>query len=442
MVPMKRRATAAAARTGACLMSAFRIPRRDFLRSSVAAAGSVAAASTARAADRLFGANDRINVAIIGLGARGHAMIRELERLGPAANTDLVTVCDVWRLRRDAAVEAAAQRLGKRPIATDDYRRILDDPRVDAVFIDTPDVWHIPILTEALKADKDAYVEKPMATDLDAAHEAARLTRQRSRIVQVGTQRRSDPKYDVAAEFLRDGRLGNVTMVECAWNDNKPRWRVDRRALDAVNQEDTNWDAYTRVLPLTADRSFNPKHLLEWQLFFDFTTGTVGLLGSHMIDVVHWVLDAHHPKSCVASGGVLLYADDGRQVEDTLVAVYEYPQDFLLQYTTRFGNSRNAGAPNPGIIVHGTRGTFYVDQLHATGEGGGADRILEDIQLTPPPPESHVRNFLDCVRSRKDPNGPIERGIEHSIPAIMARTSQRTGRKTVYDPDSRRIDTA
>jgi predicted dehydrogenase len=373
--------------------------------------------------NRVAGANERISVGLIGTGGRGQSYLNELKGIQDSLPLEITAVCDLWTVNRDHCAARVEKEFGTKPRAFQYHEDLLELEDVDAVTIATPDHWHIPILLDALDAGKDAYVEKPMSYDLAEALAARDRVREAGRIVQVGTQRRSEGRFQAAAEFVRTGRLGKVSMAECHWNDNSPRWR--RGDVNRVKEEDVDWERYLNGRPM---REFDPHLYLEWKLYKDFTCGVAGLLGSHMIDVVQWSMDAPYPTSAVTCGGVFVYKD-GRTVDDTFSTVFEYPQEFLLQYTTRLGNKYS-----PGTVLYGKNGTFFVDQLKAVPTGGaGGERIEEEITVEPKPSMNHLHNFLECVKSREEPNAPIEVGVSHMIACYMAEESLNRRSRIEYD---------
>ena len=200
------------------------------------------------------------------------------------------------------------------------------------MIITTPDHAHCPVLIDTVKAGKDAYVEKPLCARLEdawAAHDVVLATP--DRIVQVGTQRRSSRKFQAALDYVKTGALGPVCKIETAWNRNVPSWK---RPVDMVKAEDVDWQQYQMYLP---DAPFDPVKYRCWQLFYEHTTGLVGLLGSHMIDVALWFMDDPIPSSAVALGGVLSWKD-GREISDTAEYVFEFPKGWILTFSSRLGS--------------------------------------------------------------------------------------------------------
>jgi predicted dehydrogenase len=433
-------------------MESARQGRREFIKTSAAAAAGMT--MTSALPRTVLGANDRLRVGLIGCGGRGNYLLGETLRASRDLNVEVAALCDVWRvnLEKTAARLDAAQATKPRTFAR--FMDLLAMPDLDAVLIATPDFAHTPILIEATKLEKHAFVEKPMATVLDHANTAMKLVKEKGTVVQVGTQRRSDPRHQEGAELIQSGILGKVSQVEAAWHDAAPRWARD---YSDVRAEDVDWDQYLMFLP---KEPFSPVRFRRWHFFKDFNVGTPALLGAHLIDVGIWFMDDPLPRSAVAQGGVYVWKD-GREHADTIDCVLEYPKGFILQYSTRLGNNH----PVPEVIFYGTKGTFDTQSWTARGEGGGADAIKTPVTVpapgAPPPAtasngsdgaqggltqldqrvsgEGHVRNWLDCVRSHRQPNAPIEVGYAHSVASIMCFKAWETGRRHVFDPVKREI---
>jgi predicted dehydrogenase len=387
---------------------------------------------------------------LIGCGGRGNYLLTETLRSAKALNVEIAALCDVWSVNLKQTADWLASRQETKPVTFARYQDLLSVKDLDAVIIATPDFAHTPILIEATKLKKDCFVEKPMATVLDHATTAMRLVKENQTIVQIGTQRRSDPRHQEGARLIQSGVLGKISEVETAWHDAAPRWARD---YSNVRREDVDWEQYLMFLPR---EPFNPARFRRWHLYKDFTTGTPGLLGSHLIDVAIWFMNDPLPSSVVAHGGVYVWKD-GREHADTLDCVLEYPKGFILNYSTRLGNKHAI----PEVVFYGTKGTFDTQSWTARGEGGGDEALAQSVTVPKPNPaastasvtpaaspaspgavqndprvegEGHVRNWLECVRSRRTPNAPIEVGYAHSVASIMCFQAWETGRRHIYNP--------
>jgi predicted dehydrogenase len=402
------------------------LPRREFLTTGVGFAAAALAASRGHAA----GPNDRIGVGLIGCGSRGTYLLDQAFTAAPG-QLQLVALCDVWSPAREKlAASVGAKLAGQRPRLVARHEDLLRTSGLDAVIIATPDFAHPRALVDTVAAGKDAFVEKPLSARLEDAVTALDAVEKSDRIVQVGTQRRSSARFLSALEYVRSGALGPICKVETAWNRNVPSWA---RPVDMVKPEDVDWEQYQMYLPR---RDFDPMRYRRWQLFYDYTTGLVGLLGSHMIDVALWFMDDPFPTSAVALGGNLTWKD-GRQTSDTAEYVFEFPKGWMLTFSSRLGS----GPESDYEVFHGRdRSLDSRDWVSrpAANAPSSADR---DVVLPEPTgtERSHVGNWLDCIRSRKTPNAPIQVGYAHAVVCCLGREAERTGRRMRYDAATRRI---
>ena len=404
------------------------ISRREFLTTSAVGAAGLVIASSAFVPSAAFGANDRLSIGMIGVGSRGGQLLGDILKNSAAYNVEVTAVCDTWKMRRDAAAARIKESGGKEPRLFENYEDLLALKDLDAVVIASPDFSHARILTDALKAGKDVFVEKPMGKDLEQLNAAMDAQAAAKRIVQVGTQRRSEGYWKAAAKMVQSGVLGTISRVEVGWNDCGPRWR---RNVTAIKREDVNWKRFLMHLP---DRPFDEHRYGEWQLFRDYTNGPMAVLGAHFFDVALWVMNAKYPSTAVANGGQYVWKD-GREHEDTVYAAFDFPEGFALRYCTGLGNSSEGG-----LRLYGTNGTFSDKTWSATGAGGrGASLIKEEVKLVREPSDNHMGNWLDCVRSRKAPNAPMETGYGHSVCTILGYQALISGKKMKFLPDERKI---
>ncbi len=398
------------------------LSRRSFLAASGLAVG--AGMVLERSA---FGANDRISVGMIGTGDRCGSHIQELGKLRESNKVEITAVCDVWRRNREAAAARVEKLFGKKPFQTSRFGELIARDDIDAVVIATPDFAHTPIMIEALKNKKDVYVEKPMSITIEEANEAMDLARKNERVVQAGTQRRSEGCWKAARKFLASGQLGQVTRVSAANCFNEPRWARD---FSDCKQEDVDWDAYLFNRPKVA---FDARLLRRWHLYKMCTNGISGLWMSHLVDAAANVMNVSYPNSAVALGGIYMWKD-GREHTDVFHALLDYPEAFLFDWCMGLTNS--AGTH---FTIHGRYGTLEPEKLAYTGEGGEKDKQIADGKLDPVPDENHMANWLECIRTRQRPNADIEFGHQHSAATIMAANALETGQRMRYDRDQRKI---
>jgi predicted dehydrogenase len=398
--------------------------RRAFLqRTSIGVAALTTPALAARAQS---GANERIAIGLIGVGGRGTALMSEIFGLAKPHNVSIAAVCDVWRKAAGAAASRVQDKLGAAPRQFTRFQDLLALPEVDAVVIATPDFSHGPILTAALKAGKDVYIEKPMTIDLALANAALDLAREKSRVVQAGTQRRSDGRFIGAAKFIGTGALGQISRVSAAMYFNHSRWA--RRDLDCAADE-VDWDAFLLHLP---KRPFDAKLLRQWQLYRETSNGLPGLWMTHYADGVHLLTGAKYPATAVAHGGIYVWKD-GREHTDTFHALLDYPEGFLFDWGMGLAN-----AAGVHFTLHGTKATLDAENWTVTPEGPEGRRSKPQ-PVPAEPNQSHMGNWLECLRTRQRPNADIQFGHQHAVATIMAATALEAGQRQRYDPIKRTL---
>ena len=422
-------------------MSKEAISRRSFL--AAASAGAAAISAPAMMARAAAGANERIAIGVIGTGDRGRGThIAILAALKERCNVEVTAACDVWKVNLDKAVAQVNKAFGKEPRTFTRFGDLLALNDVDAVTIATCDSAHTPIMIAALKAGKDVYVEKPMSISVEDANQALDLARKGERVVQVGTQNRSNGSYMAARDVLATGVLGTISRVTAARNFNHPRWA---RPFDDCKPNDVDWDAY---LFNQGKRPFDPKMLRQWHLCKGFSNGLSGLWGCHYIDAMHLMMNATYPRRATALGGTYVWKD-GREHEDVFHGLWDYPEGFLYDW----GMSLTNDAGNYWSI-HGTQGTLAAESGELgtkrwllSKDGGTKDSKVEARKIEPLPSAykagsleaDHFANWIDCMRTRKRPTADIAFGHQHSVATIMAAAALHEGKTYVYDPDKRQI---
>ena len=293
--------------------------RRDFLKLSAA---TVAASQTARSYAAIVGSNDRVRVGVIGCGDRmKQSLIPSFLVSAKELNFQFVAVSDIWNRRREEGAAYVSKLSGGGkidPVRNNDDLYARKD--VDAVLVATADFQHAQHGIEAVKAGRDAYVEKPTAHRMDDARNFLHAVESSKQIVAVGTQRRSTPAYQKAYEYIQSGKFGDIVMVEMTWNVNQPgRWRRPD-VVPLLKEADTDWTRYQLDLPKVP---FDARKYLEFRLFWPYSSGIPDQWLVHQIDTVHWFTGLPHPRSVVANGGIYLWKD-GRQNWDTMTAVFDY----------------------------------------------------------------------------------------------------------------------
>jgi predicted dehydrogenase len=437
------------------------ITRRTFLdRSATAAIGAAllggaksktSSAQTAASYGRILGANDRISLGHVGIGQRGRGLEFILSQLKDSKNVEVTHICDLWKVNLGLAIDKAKETYGREPRSTQHLEDVLNNKEIDAVIISTPEHQHSPMLKMAAEANKHVYVEKPMGNVLAEAKAARDAVLERKLIVQVGTQRRSEPYQIAANKLFRSGVCGEVSKVEVEWNYHGPRWR-GRPEVKQIREQDIEWKRWLMTKPY---RPFDPQLYFEYRLYRNYSSGIPDQWMSHGIDLVHWFMDEHAPVSVLAHGGIFAWKD-GRENPDTFHTLLEYPSGFLVSYCTSFGNDApsfirfmgkkatlmNFGTEGtPRWLLVEEKGNFEDDPtvvrnetwLSLPGDGGKgpANTVDEDL--------SHMTNWLDALRANRQPSASVLAGYAHSVACIMAAQSYWAGRKLYWDPKTESI---
>ena len=409
------------------------VSRRQFLKT--ASAGAAVAGMTAVSYARVKGANDRISIGIIGCGSRGYgAHMTGIHPHDKAQNVEITAVCDVWRLRRERGAARAKEWYGREARQFVSYTDLLALKDVDAVTIASCDHQHTTHLAAAAEAGKDVYCEKPLAMDFDKLKAACDAVRAKGLVFQAGTQLRSFASMTGCRDLYKTGILGNVSRIEQRRNGTKPYWY---NYLADAREKDVDWGRFLMDRP---KRPFNADLFTGWYGYRDFSDGPVPGFGSHFIDLVHYITGAKFPTSAVCMGGTYIWKDKYKfTCPDHVQALWEYPEGFLVAYSTNFGNSSDNA-----LRIHGDQGVL--DILHwnepvLTADGGFKKRgvIRGRKPVKPVARPEHFLDWLQCLRSRKTPNASIDAGYQHAVACIMAMRAYDTGRRQVYDTAKREI---
>jgi predicted dehydrogenase len=440
------------------------VSRRKFIKTSAASAAGLSIGamgfSTSSYA-RIMGSNDRVNVGIVGFSNRCKgALIPAMLNHTKALNFEITTVSDIWNRRREEAVAYVQQKAGTKIQTARNNEELYDRKDVDAVIISTADFQHALFCKQAVEAGRDVYVEKPFAETMEDARAARAAVEKSGKIVQVGSQRRSGANYHAANNFIRSGKFGDIVAVEMTWNVNQPgRWRLPELTKQ-LRKEDTDWKRFLLNRP---EIPWDPRKYLEFRLFWPFSSGIPGQWMAHQIDTVHWFTGLNHPRSVAANGGIYLWKD-GRENFDTITAVFDYgplndkSKGFQVTFASRFTNS--AGGVKE--IYYSNGGELNLDTnkitptggltAKAAGEMGMKPNLLKEQSLADVAKtvtsantgaddltSNHMRNWMECVRSRKKPNADVVAGYNHSIATIMSNAALRTGKYVTFDEERQEV---
>jgi predicted dehydrogenase len=407
------------------------ISRRGFVALSAAAG----AALTASAAEGMR--LEKLSVGIVGPGGRGTGLLHNFFAVAAEHGAELTAVCDIWGRNRDRAAALVKQKTGREPRQFRSVEDMLAWSGLDAVLVATPDHAHARHLIACLAAGKHVYCEKPFANVLEDATTAIDAWRNCDRVVTIGTQRRSDPRYHAAADIVRSGALGDIVRVDMVQNDYSPyRWRRDAEVA-ALKEADVDWKAFLMGKPF---RKFDARQYLEFRLFRDFSSGIIDQWMTHMIDTVHWLTGATFPRSVVAHGGTYAWKDH-RENGDTVAVLLDYPQGFLCSYSSTLVNGAGSACR-----IQGRNGTLeFEDRWEVSGKGIPGSKlaarpIAAKEGMASNMDHAHVADWLACVRTgQRRTRCTPEHGYQHAIACILAERALRSGRRMVYDEKARTI---
>ncbi len=393
--------------------------RRELLRRSSQAAIAWTASSYAR----ILGANDRMNLGLIGCGGRGRSVMGTFIE---TKQVNVTAVCDVFTERVDQAQTAAPGAKG-----FGDHRKLLETKAIDAVLVATPDHWHTAIAIDALNGGKDVYVEKPLTLTIEEGPRVVKAARVNDRVCQVGMQQRSGQHYIQAREeIVKAGKLGKVTLARTWWHGNGAHLM---KAPPRMATLPSNLD-WARFLGPVKWREYDPQQYWNFRAYLDFGGGQVTDLFTHWIDVVHMMLGEDGPISGVAAGGVYHYKD-GRTAPDTVNILLEYPSG----WTATFEGTLAPGITGAGVEICGTEGKLWITRgrYEFTPAGKGAQPVV--VQSPREQTIDHVENFLDCCRTRKRPNGDVYIGHRSAAASHLGNISYVQKRRLRYDPQREEI---
>jgi predicted dehydrogenase len=383
-----------------------RTNRRTFL---------IASGLTAAAAARASGANDVIRLGLIGCGGRMGSLVDAAQKSG---GCQILAVCDVYEPRRDKFREKS-DNLASTHL---DYRAVLDNKDLDAVIIASPNHWHVRMASDAIAAGKDIYLEKPVTHTIEEGDVLLRAVRSSNRILQSGMQQRSWVHFQSAAELIQGGNIGRVTRVRTYWFQNyqehTPRKPTRIELLD-----------WKRWLGSAPDQPFTEEKFRNWRWFWDFGGGAMTDLFTHWIDVVHWAMKTTEPTLASSMGDRYMFQE--WQCPDTIQSAFRY-----LGFEVGYEGTMVSSIDDGGLEFRGTEATLKIDRSGFTvfreGVRSGnpllTERSFQDGTI------SHMQNFFDCVRSRKEPKAPVQTGISAALAGHIGNLALRRGAQIVWPP--------
>ncbi len=424
--------------------------RRKFLRDSAAviAGSSLAAfnaedviAQTAVSQNRVAGANRRIRVGLIGCGGMGRGDLRDMLRLG----AECVALCDVDDRQSAEMKQYVEKEFNQKPeLITRDFRRVLERKEIDAVIVATPDHWHALPTVMACQAGKDVYVEKPLSLTIGEGRVMVDVARRYNRVVQMGTQQRSATHYAEAVDYVKSGKLGKIRLVKTwAYQD----WMGNIPVVpDSDPPSTVDYDFWLGPAP---KRPFNKNRFhFNFRWYYDYSGGLMTDWGAHMIDIANWGMNVKAPLAAVSVGGKFGFQDSAEETPDTQQALWEFP-DFSMMWEHATAMGRGPYDRDHGVAFHGNNGVLVVDrggwEVHSETETKKRKKTYrmageprrgsggEDSHLL------HVKNFVECMDSRKPPVSDVEVGHNSMIACHLANIAFRAGRRVKWDVEKEKV---
>ncbi|MDX1981492.1 MAG: Gfo/Idh/MocA family oxidoreductase [Bryobacteraceae bacterium] len=371
-------------------------------------------------------AQQQVKGAIIGAGGRGRYLTGEFKEIG----VEMGAVCDIYEANLYAGLKVASSSAK----AYTDYRRLLDDKSIQVVVIATPDHWHAKMAIDAVEAGKDVYVEKPMAHTPEEGFRMIEAVRRTRRVLQVGTQRRSFDLFLDAKKVMDSGQVGKVRLVNSWWVNRVTSLRKGEL------QGKLDWNQWLGTAPkreLSAERFFN------WYWFWDYSGGLMVGQAAHIVDAINWFMGSGYPKAVSCTGTMSVI---GAEVPETTCLSIEYP-DYLAVFVLGYQSMRYSGFNDQMKQFHGDKARFDVarESYALYREDSKATELKPDPYVARPrsfdsATRQHIRNFLDAVKSRKDPSAPVEAGQHTNVALCMAMESLRSGRRVRWNETARRME--
>lgn len=372
-------------------------------------------------------AGDRVRVGVIGSGGRGQLLTAEFKEIG----AEMAAVCDVYETNLQAGLKKA--NTGARGYS--DYRRMLEDKTLHAVIVSAPDHWHARMAIDAIQAGKDVYLEKPMAHTIAEAFDIVAAVRRSKQIVQVGTQRRSAELFQQAQKLATSGRLGDIRLVTSQWLN-----RQDALS-DAALKGPLDWNAWLGPAP---KREMDAARFFNWYYYYDYSGGLLIGQAAHIVDAIQWFMNSKQPLAVTCSGGRANLK--GAEVPETASIIMEFPENYMATFTLGYKAMRYHTSQDQLMQFHGSKARMDMGRegyrIYAETSSPVLTPEKEDMRVGSfvPATRDHIRNFLECVKTRQEPNAPVEGGLATAIVLCMTLDSLRAGRRLRWNAQTRRVE--
>ncbi len=422
--------------------------RRDFLKKAIAGTAGVtlsgtASAMSAKSYAKIIGANDRLNVAIIGLGRRLGAYYDPISK--KESNVELLYLCDVMKSQREKAAAKFAELINNKPKLENDIRKVLEDKNVDAIFNATPDHWHTPGACMAMEAGKHVYVEKPCSHNPEEGEIIVAFQQKYDKVVQMGNQQRSAPESIEIIKDIHDGKIGKTYRAVAFYTNGRGPVPVPKKAAPP---EGLDWDLFQGPAPRKPYEDDTWDYNWHWY-GWDYGTAEMGNNATHELDIARWALDVEYPTHVGVIADKYHYKEDGWSMYDTMEATFHFGDDKVIKWDGQSRDNYSTYGTDRGTIIYGSEGSVFVNRggyrlYNLKGEviadsqssgseagtalGGGGDMTT-----------MHAMNFFDTIRGKAKLTSPIEQGVVSQLLTHYANIASRIGKSFDVDENSGRI---
>ena len=427
--------------------------RRDFIKKTATAAAAVAATNLLRSpiygqnqapSANVAGANNKLTVGYIGVGGQGMAHVRSMKDHANESNIEQVAVCDVWEKR----IEGAKSFIGGRCEGYDDYRKVLDRKDIDTVVVSTVDHWHTKISNDAMNSGKHVYVEKPMTRYLGEAFEIYDVQKKTGKVLQVGSQGCSDRKWHVAAELIREGKIGPLVLGQDSYMRNDPKGEWNYTIDPDAKQDNLDWKQWLGPVQHRDTKNFNADHYFRWRKYYPYCAGLLGDLFPHRLHPLMLATgNPEFPLRVVSIGNRSIQTDKNtpdtymRTVPENVQLLAEFPSGLCLMVTSSTVNEQGLRS-----MIRGHHATLYFagNRVELKPEKAFADEIDPETIDGIKPGEDvgvHERNWLSAIRGQAKANAGMDLAIKVQTVIALAELSERMGVSCHFDEKTRKITT-
>jgi predicted dehydrogenase len=422
--------------------------RRDFLKKVSAGAAGVAVGGTAmgmsaKSYSKIIGSNDRLNVAIMGLGRRLGAYYEPIGK--KENNVELLYLCDVMKSQREGAAQKFSKYIDYNPKLENDFRKMIEDPSVDAIINATPDHWHAPGSIMAIKGGKHVYVEKPCSHNMNESELLVAAQKKYNKVVQMGNQQRSSGHTQEIIKEIHNGIIGTPYKALAFYTNSRGEVPVQKKV---PVREGLDWDLFQGPAPRREYTEETWDYNWHWY-GWNYGTAETGNNATHELDVARWALQVNYPTRVDVQAGKRHFKNDGWEMYDTMFATFNFGNDTVINWDGKSRSGHDTYGGGRGTIIYGSDGSVFVDRGKyvvydrngkkikdnqsksneaGTALGGGGDTTT-----------SHVENWFDTIRGKGKLNSHIAEGVISQAMVHYSNIAYRIGNGFDIDDETGRM---